>query len=131
MNESTIHFKGIDYTEKETLRDIYLDLLQAAAIVRAVHWQRVDTKKDTKTQLLELLKGSASLANSVKNPTTPNGTEQPKSTQDFEDFIDTVEDGFRNVAGVADAENPYGKTSDRRPRIRQIGENISQAGGKS
>ena len=131
VNESTIHFKGIDYTEKETLRDIYLDLLQAAAIIRAVHWQRIDTKRDTKTQLLELLKGTAGLANSVKNPTTPNGTKQPKSTQDFEDFIDTVEDGFRNVAGVADAENPYGKTSDRRPRIRQIGENISQAGGKS
>lgn len=132
LKESEGHIKGTDYTEKETLRDVYLDLLQAAAIIRAVHWQRIDTKKDTKTQLLELLKGSASLANSVKNPTIPaDGTAQPNSTQDFEDFIDTVEDGFRNVTGVADPENPYGKTPDRRPRIRQIGENISQAGGKS
>lgn len=131
VNESTIHFKGLDYTEKETLRDIYLDLLQAAAIIRAVHWQRVDTKRDTKTQLLEILKSTAGLASSVKNPTKPDGTAQPKSTQDFEDFIDTVEDGFRNVTGVADLENPYGKTPDRRPRIRQIGDNISQAGGKS
>ena len=113
------------------MRDIYLDLLQAAAIIRAVHWQGIDTKKDTKTQLLELLKSTAGLANSIKNPTRPDGTAQPKPTQDFEDFIDTVEDGFRNVTGVGDAENPYGKTPDRRPRIRQIGENISQAGGKS
>ena len=105
--------------------------MQAAAIVRAVHWQRIDTKRDTKTQLLELLKGTAGLVNSVKNPMPADGTGQPKSTQDFEDFMDTVEDGFRNVAGVSDLENPYGKTSDRRPRIRQIGENISQAGGKS
>jgi len=127
VKESAIHFKGLDYTEKETLRDILLDLLQAAAIIRAVHWQRIDTKKDTKTQLLELLKNSASLASLVKTPTTGNNT-QPNPTQDFEDFIDTVEDGFRNVTGVVDPENPYGKTPNRRPRIRQIGENISQAG---
>jgi hypothetical protein len=132
VDESTIHFKGLDYTEKETSRDIFLDLLQAAAIIRAVHWQRIDTKRDTKTQLLELLKGSASLASLVKNPTIPaDGTTQPNSAQDFEDFIDTVEDGFRNVTGVGDPENPYGKTPNRRPRIRQIGENISQAGGKN
>jgi hypothetical protein len=130
VNESTIHFKGIDYTEKETLRDIYLDLLQAAAIIRAVHWQRIDTKQDTKGQILNQLRGIAGLANSIKNP-TPSGETQSKHTEDFEDFIDTVENGFRNVTGVADPENPYGKTPDRRPRIRQIGENISQAGGKS
>jgi len=126
VNESTIHLKGIDYTEKETLRDIYLDLLQAAAIVRAAHWQRIDTKQDTKGQILARLKGIAELSKSVKNPTSDKI--QPKRAEDFEDFIDTVEDGFRNVAGIADPENPYGKTPDRRPRIRQIGEDISQAG---
>jgi len=130
IKESMIHFKGIDYTEKETLRDIYLDLLQAAAIIRAVHWQQIDTKQDTKGQILKRLQEIAGLANLVKNP-TPAGETQPKRTEDFEDFLDTVEDGFRNVAGVTDSENAYGRTPDRRPRIRQIGENISQAGGKS
>src|SRR4028119_1295384 len=77
VDESTIHFKGIDYTEKETLRDIYLDLLQAAAIIRAVHWQRIDTKQNTKGQILEQLKGIAGLANSLKNP-APVGETQPK-----------------------------------------------------
>jgi hypothetical protein len=129
IQESTIHIKGIDYTQKETLRDIYLDLLQAAAIIRAVHWERIDTKQDTKVQLLNRLRGIASFAASVKNP-TPDGETQSKPTQDFEDFLDTVEDGFRNVSGLSDPENPYGKTPDRRPLIRQIGENISQAGGK-
>jgi hypothetical protein len=129
IQESTIHVKGIDYTDKETLRDIYLDLLQAAAIIRTVHWERIDTKEDTKLQLLNRLKGIASFATSVKNP-TPNGETQSKPTQDFEDFLDTVEDGFRSVSGVSDPENPYGKTPDRRPLIRQIGENISQSGGK-
>jgi len=127
--ESEIHLKGLDYTEKETLRDIFLDLLQAAAVVRAVHWQRIDTKKDTKSQLLGILKGSLDLANSIKNPTKPiDGEEKPNPAQNFEDFLDSAESGFTNTTGITDIQNPYGKTPDRRPRIRQIGDNISQAG---
>jgi phosphopantetheine adenylyltransferase len=129
LEESTGHVKGTDYVEKETMRDIFLDLLQAAAVTRAVHWQRIDTKKDTKAQLLELLRGTVDLASSIKNPTKPdNGNPQPNRTENFEDFIDNVESGFTNTTGITDIENPYGKTPDRRPRIRQIGENISQAG---
>lgn len=128
--ESEIHLKGLDYTEKETLRDIFLDLLQAAAVIRAVHWQRIDTKKDTKSQLLGILKGSLDLANSIKNPTKPtDGEEKPNPAQNFEDFLDSAESGFTNTTGITDIQNPYGKTPDRRPRIRQIGDNISQAGG--
>jgi hypothetical protein len=52
IQESEGHIKGTDYVEKETLRDIWLDLLQAAAIIRAVHWQKIDSKNDTKTQIL-------------------------------------------------------------------------------
>src|SRR4028119_2484016 len=61
LEESEGHIKGTDYVEKETLRDVYLDLLQAAAIIRAVHWQRINTKSDTKSQLLNLLKGTVDL----------------------------------------------------------------------
>ena len=58
IKESEGHIKGTDYVEKETLRDIFLDFLQAAAIIRAVHWQKIDSKNDTKTQVLNLLKGT-------------------------------------------------------------------------
>ncbi|MEG4335419.1 hypothetical protein QUB40_26300 [Microcoleus sp. AT9_A2] len=130
VKESELHLKGLDYTEKETLRDVFLDLLQAAAIIRAVHWQRIDTKTDTKSQLLGILKGSLDLANSIKNPTRPTEGEarQPNPAQNFEDFLDSAESGFTNTTGITDIQNPYGKTPDRRPRIRQIGDNISQAG---
>jgi hypothetical protein len=132
--ESEGHVKGLDYTDKETLRDIFLDLLQAAAVIRAVHWQQIDTKKDTKSQLLGLLKGSVDLANSIKNPTKPTDGgegEKPNPAQNFEDFLDSAESGFTNTTGITDVQNPYGKTPDRRPRIRQIGDNISQAGDKN
>jgi hypothetical protein len=132
VKESEGHIKGTDYTEKETLRDILLDLLQAAAVIRAVHWQRINTKTDTKSQLLGLLKGSVDLANSMANPKSTNadgdGNGKFDPAQNFEDFIDSAEDGFTNSTGITDIQNPYGKTRDRRPRIRQIGDNISQAG---
>lgn len=132
IKESEGHIKGTDYTEKETLRDILLDLLQAAAVIRAVHWQKIDTKTDTKSQLLGLLKGSVDLANTLTKPqSTAEDSDGNKfdPAQDFEDFIDSVEDGFTNSTGITDIQNPYGKSRDRRPRIRQIGDNISQAGG--
>jgi len=131
LKESEGHIKGTDYTEKETFRDVCLDLLQAAAIIRAVHWQRIDTKTDTKSQLLNILKGSVDLASSIAKPPKSNGDGQEQAfnpEKDFEDFIDAVEDGFRNTTGVTDLQNPYGKSPDRRPRIRQIGDNIDQAG---
>jgi hypothetical protein len=131
LEESEGHIKGTDYVEKETLRDVYLDLLQAAAIIRAVHWQQIDTKTDRKSQLLSILKGSVDLATSITKPKTPNGDGSEKTfdpDKDFEDFIDSVEDGFRNTTGISDVQNPYGKPPNRRPRIRQIGDNISQAG---
>ena len=132
IQESEGHVVGIDYEEKETLRDIFADLLQAAAIIRAVHWQKIDTKTSTKGQLLDLLKGSVELANKIGTPgvkISENGDKFDPS-KDWEDFLDEVEDGFTNSTGIADLQNPYGKTRDRRPRIRQIGDNIAQAGGQ-
>jgi hypothetical protein len=130
LKESEGHIKGTDYIEKETFRDICLDLLQAAAITRAVHWQRISTKTDTKSQLLSILKGSVDLAASITKPLNGEGGEKPFDPENnFEDFIDNVEDGFRNTTGISDIQNPYGKPPNRRPRIRQIGDNISQAGG--
>ncbi len=71
------------------------------------------------------------LADKLSKSPNPNGEGNEKTfnpEKDFEDFIDVVEDGFRSTTGITDGQNPYGKTPDRRPRIRQIGENISQAG---
>jgi hypothetical protein len=130
IKESEGHIKGTDYVEKETFRDICLDLLQAAAITRAVHWQKIDSRSDTKTQLLNLLKGTVDLAGLVANP--KKGSDEEKKfdpAKNFEDFIDSVEDGFRDTTGISDIQNPYGRTPDRRPRIREIGDNLSEAGG--
>ncbi|MCC3423438.1 MAG: hypothetical protein JGK12_05770 [Microcoleus sp. PH2017_01_SCD_O_A] len=129
IKESIIHVKGIEYTNKETQRDILLDLLQAAAITRAVHWRQVDPKKDIKSQILESIKGSADLSDKLENPLAKeDDPSKPKHSKDWEDFLDQVEDGFGFETGIEDAQTPYGRSRERRPRIRQIGDNIGQAG---
>jgi hypothetical protein len=129
IKESIIHVKGIEYTNKETQRDILLDLLQAAAITRAVHWRQVDPKKDIKSQILESIKGSADLSEKLENPLAKeDDPSKPKHSKDWEDFLDQVEDGFGFETGIEDAQTPYGRSRERRPRIRQIGDNIGQAG---
>ncbi len=106
-----------------------LDLLQAAAITRAVHWRQVDPKKDIKSQILESIKGSADLSEKLENPIAKDDDpSKPKHVKDWEDFLDQVEDGFGFETGIEDAQTPYGRSRDRRPRIRQIGDNIGQAG---
>ncbi|MEG4323676.1 hypothetical protein [Microcoleus sp. Aus8_D3] len=72
------------------------------------------------------------MANKISTPGAKisEGDGKFAPNKDWEDFLDEVEDGFTNSTGISDLQNPYGKTRDRRPRIRQIGDNIAQAGGQ-
>jgi hypothetical protein len=130
--ESIIHTKGIDYENKETQRDLILDLLQAAAIIRAVHWRQVDPKKDVKNQILSQLKGSADLSERITNvkAVAADSDTTQKSKDSWEDKLDQYENGFGFATGIEDANTPYGRDREQRPRIRQIGDNIAQAGKK-
>jgi hypothetical protein len=130
ITESIVHAKGIDYENKETLRDVFLDLLQAAAITRAVHWRQVDPKSNIKKQILSQLKGSAELSEKITNvkAASVDGETKEKSKESWEDKLDQYENGFGFATGIEDANTPYGRDRDRRPRIRQVGDNIAQAG---
>jgi len=127
--ESVIHTKGIDYEDKETQRDLLLDLLQAAAIIRAVNWRQVDPKSDVKKQILSQLKRSADLSERISNvKAVAVDGDTPQKKESWEDKLDAIENGFGFSTGIEDASTPYGRDRERRPRIRQIGDNIAQAG---
>ena len=128
--ESIVHAKGIDYNNKETLRNVFLDLLQAAAITRAVNWRQVDPKSDIKKQILSQLKGSAELSEKITNVkgVSVDGETKDKGKESWEDKLDQYENGFGFATGIENANTPYGRDRERRPRIRQIGDNIAQAG---
>jgi hypothetical protein len=127
--ESVIHTKGIDYEDKETQRDLLLDLLQAAAITRAVHWRQVNPKEDIKRQILSQLKGSVDLSQKITDvkAVVADGS-APQKKESWEDKLDAIENGFGFSTGIEEANTPYGRDRERRPRIRQIGDNIAQAG---
>jgi hypothetical protein len=127
--ESIVHTKGIDYEDKETQRDLLIDLLQAAAISRAVHWRQVDPKNDVKKQILSQLRGSVDLSEKITNvkAVVADGDTPPKK-ESWEDKLDQFENGFGFSTGIENANTPYGRDRERRPRIRQIGDNIAQAG---
>ncbi|MEG4634769.1 hypothetical protein QUB56_35385, partial [Microcoleus sp. AR_TQ3_B6] len=125
--ETVVHTKGIEYENKETLRDLILDLLQAAAIIRAVHWRQVNPKNDIKKQILSQLKGSVDLSEKITNVKTADGDTAP-TKESWEDKLDQYENGFGFSTGIENANTPYGRDREQRPRIRQIGDNIAQAG---
>jgi len=127
--ESVVHAKGINYEDKETQRDLFLDLLQAAAITRAVHWRQVNPKSNIKEQILSQLRGSVDLSEKITNvkAVVADGDTPPKK-ESWEDKLDQYENGFGFSTGIENANTPYGRDRERRPRIRQIGDNIAQAG---
>jgi hypothetical protein len=108
---------------------LLLDLLQAAAIIRAVHWRQVDPKNDVKKQILSQLRGSVDLSEKITNvkAVAADGDTPPKK-ESWEDKLDQYENGFGFSTGIENANTPYGRDRERRPRIRQIGDNIAQAG---
>jgi hypothetical protein len=127
--ETIVHAKGIEYEDKETQRDLLLDLLQAAAITRAVHWRQVNPKNDIKEQILSQLRGSVDLSERITNvKAVATADDTPPKKESWEDKLDQFENGFGFSTGIENANTPYGRDRERRPRIRQIGDNIAQAG---
>jgi hypothetical protein len=84
-------------------------LAEAAAIIKAVHWRKVN---------LNDMDGLKSFFKNIVN--FVNETEEKKEDE-FDEFIEKVEDGFINEPGMIDTVNPYGRPYDQRPKIRKLG----------
>lgn len=53
LQETNISVKGTEYDGKQPFHGALLDLLQAAAIIRAVHWKKLDASKNIAQQLID------------------------------------------------------------------------------
>ena len=58
LKETNISVKGTEYDGKQPFHGALLDLLQAAAIIRAVHWKKLDAGKDVAQQLIDGIKAA-------------------------------------------------------------------------
>jgi hypothetical protein len=91
------------------------DLLQSAAIVRAVFWRKLNAKGNIAQEMADLIKNQSESAETIQNPKNAEGK------TDFDAFIEKVEVGFTNESGASDPNHPYGRDYAERPRIRQLG----------
>lgn len=99
-----------EFTEKVTLEAEMLLLLEAARIIKARFWRKVDL--DNIKALKDLFLAGKDLLGDKKD-------EENKT--DFEKFLEKIEEGFVNETGIKDASKPYGRDRNNRPRIKEIG----------
>jgi hypothetical protein len=110
LKEKEIEVKVLELVDNSTLKTNILDLLQAAAIIRAVHWRKIDPKGDITQQIKDYLLNQRDAGKAINNQ------------EDFDTFLEDVEMGFINEVGNTN-KKPYGRELDERPRIRKIGDN--------
>jgi len=119
--ESELDIKTIEMSDKTPLSRALTDLLQAAAITRAVHYRKLDANGDLKQQIIDMIKKQVTVADKI------NKREKVDGKDDFDRFLEDVELGFTNTPGITDALNPYGRNYSERPRIKEIGENQAES----
>ena len=118
MKNSEQEIRVFDYDPKDKTSPSYADdmlaLKQAAAIIKAVHFRKIDHKGDIAAQLLDLVKTAANYTGKVNDgEVKPGGG---KTNKDFDDFIEDAETEWSRQTGI-NTQTPYGRPYDQRPRI--------------
>jgi len=65
--ESQVSVKGTQFDGKQGFHGSLLDLLQAAAIIRAIHWRKVDQTKDVAAQLFNSILAAKTVKDALFN----------------------------------------------------------------
>jgi hypothetical protein len=113
LKETEIEVIVDELLEKQTLEQKIDNLLYSAAIVRSSMADGVSPNNDRKWgEYVKLFKDL------VKS----EADKEKKNNDEFDEFIDRVEAGFTEEAGIKDLDKPYGRPRDQRPRIRQLGQ---------
>lgn len=121
LKESVQKIRSFENADDEDLRDMVMPLLEAAAIIRAVHWRKLDGKSDFKDQIKGILQSYIDLAEGSPGAAAPDDPEKPKRDS-WDKFLDDTERGFIDRAGIRDQAQPYGRSYDQRPLIRELGD---------
>lgn len=121
LKESELEVTAVEYTDSADLKAVSAELLQAAAIIRAVHFRKFDPKGDIKQGVVDLIKGLVATGDRI-NDQQPND----KGEDNFDQFLENAEKGFTTSPGITDPDHPYGRDYKERPKIREIGKDTSE-----
>lgn len=100
-----------EYDEELTLQSDLLRFREAAAIIKANNFTKLDPGLDIAEQIMKRL---LSLSGLLKDSTSES------TADDFDEFLSAVEQGFTNSPGVGDPAHPYNRPYEERPRIKRI-----------
>lgn len=94
--------------DEETLEKHFYTLIEAARIIKAVHWRSIDLKGSPGKQIADIIKQASKLASSLDK----------KEEEDLENFLETVEKGFSDKISTKDPNKPFNRNYGERPRIK-------------
>ena len=112
LTEKEVEYLCYENNEEKDLMDHLRKVLEMVARWTAQNWRKVDLRNPGSSVLTNLYGGIDGMRK------RKNGNEQ----EDFDVFTEQAENGFINIVGISDTENPWGDEFDARPRIREIGE---------
>lgn len=110
LKESEVEVPCTEFDDKFGLEADLMRFREAVSILQAVHKKKIDPNGDIKGQILKYLLDTFASTKKV------NGDDE----DDMNAFIQQVEEGFWQVAGVTDPLKPYGRDYEQRPRIRDL-----------
>lgn len=120
LKESKTEVKTYRYDASErTLKDDLLMLLHSSAIIRAVFWKPFEKAGDIPSQFKDLIRQYAEDQQEANE----------QQGEDFNTYLEKVEQGFTQEAGISDTLNPWGMPYSKRPKIREIGQNQGGSDG--
>ena len=122
-----------EYDDDTTLEEELRILIEAARIIKAVYFEKIDggdidsLKESLRQKFTDLAdnlfetEGRDAGDDNFSND--PSKTPKERRQEDFDTYLENVEQGFIKEAPDAgrDSTKPFGKPWDRRPRIREIG----------
>ncbi len=106
LQESTAKIQGFENTDGQDLKSILAELLQAAAIIRAVYWRKLDPRGDLKTQIRQNIRGQGDFIDEA----AAGGNDDA-----WAEYLRQVEQGFRDATGDS---TPYNRPPAEGPQIR-------------
>lgn len=111
LKECNLPVPIIKYDEKYNLQADLMRFREAAAILKGRHFVKLNPSSDLVAQIMARILGTSGLVDEIN---------VEKESDDFDEFLNAVEQGFTNTAGVGDPAKPYGRDYEDRPRIRRI-----------
>lgn len=103
LTDTTVPVQGWKNTQRETLGTKLNELLQAAAIIKAVHYRKIDPN-DVEGSIRRNVEAQADF------PERDRENQDENENSDWNQYLQNVETGFSQ-------EQPYGRNPEERPKI--------------